>query len=403
MKNYIVICIDCLRYDYSDKLITLNSFNDRLLKFNRAYSTAPWTYPSTNSILTGLYPYNHGAIQTRQYKVGVQDPWPRPLNDNVPTLFSELKKHGYYTFGISTIFWALNEQCQYEGADHIIRSEEQDIFYKNVKAEWVIDKCKSEIKECKAPFFSYLHLSDLHRPYDLNIATECSSDKIDLLGGIEEWDIRPYSNHSEFNQLFKTNKRELYANLIKYIDMQLRDLIQFLIESNRFNNTTFFITSDHGEEFWEHQAFETEHYDCGRKSRENWLLGTGHGHTLFEEIIHVPLFVLNPEFNVKDHQINIPVSLIDIFPTIMKVVDGKSKREVDGIPFDDNVPDRCLLSERTLYGYERKALIKDNRKYIASPFEDNYIMFDNAMDPFDKQPVFVTETNENIGKLMELF
>ncbi len=391
MYNFIIICIDCLRYDRISDL-RLTPFLAGLVEefgfsFENTYTSAPWTYPATNSILTGLYPHNHGAFQEGIYRQGVKDPWPLALSSDIPTLFSDLKRYGYFNLGISTLYWALNEKCQYSGVDRIIRSEEQDVFYKNVKSEWVIDSFMEvyshQIKNNR--FFAFLHLCDLHRPYDLDIASQYAKEPIEIMKGIEDWDIRPYLNNPHEASRFKKNKLKLYDALISYIDFQLKRLVEFLMDKNIFDNTIIIITADHGEEFWDHLEFEQQNYSCGRKSEEYWLMGTGHGHTLFNEIIHVPLIFINPYLKGFANYLTYPASTIDIFPTIMNIagIEGSQNRVIDGISLFENPIKRELLAESILYGFERKAIINGNMKFIYSPYENHFVAFDLSKDPFE--------------------
>lgn len=411
MYNFIVICIDCLRFDsfkkkYEEGLFLNNIINKHGFSFEKAYTTSPWTYPSTNSILTGLYPHKHGAYQEAIYKERVTKPWPSKLNSKIPTIFSELKKYGYYNLGISTIFWTLNENCDYSGCDKIIRTEEQNVFYKNTKAEWVVDTFinahNSEIKTNQ--FFAYLHLIDLHRPYDLDLALKHSTEPIEIMDGIDEWDIRPYLNDPENETKFKNNKIKIYNALINYLDTQIQRLIEFLTARKIFDNTFIIITADHGEEFWDHLEFEQQHYSCGKKSNDEWwLLGTGHGHTLFNELIHVPLIIINPDLAVDNKVAKSPVSIVDIYPTIMDILGVEPGMELDGKSLLKYHPQREILVESTLYGFERKAMLRDSLKYIHSPHENHFVRYDLSGDPLELNPFMNPPDDEIRLKLQSLY
>jgi len=406
MRNFVLICIDCLRYDFLKRSLQSSRFLSNLsesdtLFFESAYTTAPWTYPATNSMLTGLYPHNHGACHRGIYRNSVKEPWPSTLNSKVPTIFSELKGYGFYTLGISTIFWALNENCEYHGCDRIIR-------------EWVIksfaETYEKEIK--KNPFFAYLHLCDLHRPFDLDLAVKHSSEPIQLMEGIDEWDIRPHLDDSNKASQFKANKVRLYFALIDYVFAQIGELIEFLLQKNIFDDTTIIITADHGEEFWDHEEFQRQHYDCGYRSKtadhgeefwdheefqrqhydcgyrskQEWLIGTGHGQTLFNEIVHVPLILINPKFHLDSEAVSLPVSLVDIYPTVLEILGIEVRSNLDGRSLLKPIADRKILVENTLYGFERKAMIHGSVKHIYSPYEDHFAVCDLLSDPFEKHP-----------------
>lgn len=361
--------------------------------FESAFTTSPWTHPASNSLLTGLYPHNHGARHRGRYRRTVRDPWPSPLSESSSTIFTHLKSAGYYTLGISTIFWALNEKCTYTGCDKIIRSEKQDLSYRNIKAEWVMkvfeDIFKNEIRQ--KSFFAYLHLSDLHRPFDLQLALDNSIEPIQLLKGIEEWHLEPYLHEPDNITCFKANKIKLYNALISYVLKQIDRLVEFLDRQDMLSNTTIIITADHGEEFWDHEEFQKEHYDCGYRSQKQWLIGTGHGHTLFNELTHIPLLLINPGFSMQDSDAQLPVSLVDIYPTILEIAGIEVEQLPDGVNLKTPSCQREILIESTLYGYEKKAVVRGSQKYIYSPYEDHFAAYDLASDPSEECADMTTE------------
>lgn len=94
--NLLLVSVDTLRPDhlgcYGDPRGASPRI-DRLAResvlFERAYSTTNWTLPAHLSMLTGLYPAEHG----------VRDEY-RGLDPRVPTLAEELRRRGYATAGV---------------------------------------------------------------------------------------------------------------------------------------------------------------------------------------------------------------------------------------------------------------------------------------------------------------
>lgn len=411
MYNFMVICIDCLRYDYSKSLLRARSLSEAVKQhgiwYENAYTTSPWTYPATNSLLTGIYPRHHGARHEGVYRENAIEPWPAGLNPHIPTIFSELKRHGYYTLGVSTIYWSLNPRSEYKDCDRIVRSEEQEVFYKNTKAEWVVDAFtqtyETEIRG--APFFAYLHLIDLHRPYDLGIAISNCPDSVEVLDGIAEWDIRRYLCDERDATRFKRNKVKLYNGLVHYIGSQVSRLIQFLKQRGIFNRTVLVITADHGEEFWDHTDFEIANYWCGLKSSRDWLLGTGHGHTMFNELVHVPLILISPAIARAGSVQSLPVSIVDVFPTLLEMIGAEPSGSVDGRSLlNPDQTDREILVESILYGFEKKALIHGSMKYISCPWEVQLTAYDLLADPTEMNALSDFRHSAKItSKLQALF
>lgn len=234
-RNFVIICVDCLRCDCVALEASLTSSLAPTLQnadvfFEHAYSAAPWTYPATNSILTGRYPRNHGAWHHTPYRERVSEPWPDPMAPAVPTLFSLLGPIGCYTLGVSTIYWALNQRCPYNEIDKIVRTEDQNVFYKNTKAEWVfgrfLEAYDEEIRG--APFCAYLHLIDLHRPYDLELAQQHSVGPLEIVEGLDEWDIQRLKDVDPYGVQVAANPVLVKGIFVWYEDPEAPDGVSYL-------------------------------------------------------------------------------------------------------------------------------------------------------------------------------
>ena len=68
---------------------------------------------------------------------------------------------------------------------------------------------------------------------------------------------------------------DLYDGEICWVDDNLRRLFSWLRVNNLADETLIVIVSDHGEEFLEHN-------------------GIGHGETLFQEVLRIPLIMSGP-------------------------------------------------------------------------------------------------------------
>jgi len=107
----------------------------------------------------------------------------------------------------------------------------------------------------------------------------------------------------------------LYDGEIRYTDEKLiGQLVNKLKQLGLYQQTMIIVTSDHGEEFFDHSGWE-------------------HGHTLYDELIKVPLIIKFPDLKYKGQRSKTIVSLVDLMPTIcdeMRVdssglkIDGKS-------------------------------------------------------------------------------
>ncbi|MFB6225066.1 MAG: hypothetical protein ABEI13_01265, partial [Candidatus Paceibacteria bacterium] len=140
------------------------------------------------------------------------------------------------------------------------------------------------------------------------------------------------------------------------------------------------------EEFWEHAELERNHFFDPRE-----YYGIGHGHTLFQEIINIPIIVWGvEEENTRTHR----VSTADIAPTILDQLGDNTSQSnsnlpmrFDGISLEKEKKHDVVLSEETAYGYEKKAIMKEEYKLIVSEGDDVRFLFNLSEDPGEKQPL----------------
>ena len=95
--------------------------------------------------------------------------------------------------------------------------------------------------------------------------------------------------------------KALYDGEIAFTDRAIGDLVAGLRERGLLGKTLVVLTGDHGEEFFEHQGF-------------------GHGHSLFGEVIRVPLLFSCPGAVPKGGRVNRQVRTIDIMPTVLDLL-----------------------------------------------------------------------------------
>jgi arylsulfatase A-like enzyme len=145
------------------------------------------------------------------------------------------------------------------------------------------------------------------------------------------------------------------------------------------------VTSDHGEDLWDHDAVDIPR----------------HGHTLYEEVVHVPLLMRAPGLIPAGIRVRTPISLIDLAPTLLGLAGLPPRRSMRGQNMADalragNEPEmRPLLSEAVRYGPPRYAWREDGLKVILTPdpapideissvVPDRLEIFDLAGDPLEQ-------------------
>lgn len=335
--NIILIVVDCLRADhlssYGYSRETSPIMDDMAatgILYKNAYSCAAWTKPAVASIFTSLYPNRHNTIMNVD-----------ALPDRLLTLAEILKNNGYNTGffngGNPNIGGKLNF---YQGFDSFFEP-----------ARWgmiLTDQFLTHISGIEnKKFFAYLHYMDLHLPYNRNEYNDYFSEKTEnyllMPRYISLEPIRLATAADAFPEKDRQYLAALYDGQIRYVDSAIKKIISTLKEKNLLENTIMIITSDHGEELWDHKNFE-------------------HGHTLYNELLHVPLIITGGKF--KPSVIETPVSIIDLFPTILDLanipfrklkIDGKSLLKVRSRP---------LFAMGTLFNDEKYCLIKNNLKLI---------------------------------------
>ena len=300
--NIVLITIDTLRadhlscYGYDRKTSpNIDSIAKGGIRYTKAIATSSWTSPSIASIMTSLYPISHGVRHgfTKSGKAYNQE----LLHEKFDTLAEVLKNHGYTTFGAVANVHMVEELGFGQGFDYY----HCEGFDKASKINKVVFSWKDKIKNANK-FFLWVHYFDPHHFYHAQFPW------INDYAG-ELWIGNSHlskMNMSELIKLIPTLKKRrntleylisLYDSEINYVDYHVGNLLYKL---GLDKNSLIIITSDHGEEFLDHGFL------C-------------HAHSLFQELIHVPLIIKLPlpsKASIIDVN-NEPVSIIDILPTIL--------------------------------------------------------------------------------------
>jgi arylsulfatase A-like enzyme len=166
------------------------------------------------------------------------------------------------------------------------------------------------------PFYIYLHYMDVHSPYDT------------IWYPLFEEEI--YASQDEKEKLINT-----YDGRIVYVDQQIQRIWEELLARNMSDDTLLIITADHGEEFYEHE-------------------GTGHCTTLYDELIRVPLIMINTSLAGVRRKVEKQIQLIDLPITVLDFLDIAPPEHMIGktlLPLMDNSPllleTACALSYTT--------------------------------------------------------
>jgi len=371
-KNIILIVLDCLRVDYlKDDICPFLSFLANSSIFSKKnISASNWTYPSVISLLSGLYPHTHGGQIVD--KIGNDHSLPALFNSNTVFIQDILNCNGYFTSCYYTIPWVRFLQETFCVSAPLY----------NQPANFVFSKVAKDLTRIRENFFIYIHLGDLHAP--IKVPTEYKNFlKVENLPNLEKWDFQNgvNLNASEF-QRYKTNRIKLYKAVIRFVDDELRKFFNFL-EKNKLNqNTLVIITSDHGEEFWEHVKIEKQLFFDPRN-----IYGVGHGHCFFNCVIETPVIIAKLAEN--ESKIFELTSSVDVVPTILDELNYEGKHLFDGLVFGKRKMNDIIISEAPYYGYtKKKAIIQYPFKLITSPDDGVDLLFNINKDTEENEPIY---------------
>ena len=299
--NVVVILIDTLRADHLghhgyDR--PTSPFLDELaadhVSFTRAHGTAPHTVPSVLSLWSATYPARHG----NQYYPGLDSfeagklRMPPSVPGALPLLAELFRERGYGTAAVVTNPWLQADWGFDRGFDEYRFMADAVAADVNRAALEVLDALSPE-----EPFLLYLHYMDVHTPYQSPDAIRDAFTQ--GMTGRQVYANGPFPGLTE-EDLHYTEA--CYDASIRGLDEALKRLFAELRERDLADSTLFAIVSDHGEEFGDHG-------------------GLGHGTTLYGELLKVPLVFVHPDLARNPREIDVPVSVVDVLPTLLELTD----------------------------------------------------------------------------------
>jgi arylsulfatase A-like enzyme len=372
--NVILISADTLRadrvgaYGYERRPTSprIDALARESLVFEVHLAAAPWTTPSHLSLLTGLTPTGHGVTASDRALRDALDgerPLPR-LADEVTTLAEVLTAHGW-TSAAFTGGATLDPRI---GFDQGFGTYDTSM----VK----LDDAKMArlfqwIEGQEEPFFLFWHTFEVHAPY---VAGDFLSDVLpfpraralaERLSNLPEkggWkQVRQAKRVMRRHDAYTPEvTRALYDGGVRSFDRRLGELLDFLEGRGLDDRTLLVLTSDHGEQLG----------DTGRPAPYGDGFYNVHGHTLYEEMIRVPLIVRRPGSR-EGRRVPAVTASIDVLPTILDLagieappgVQGRSLRPLwEG---GEAWSPAAALSESLSESEEKKSLRSDRYKLVV--------------------------------------
>ena len=348
----------------------LSAFSRESLVFERAFSPSSWTRPSTASILTGYHPTVHGATT-----------FERGIREDIPTLAERFKIGGYVTAGFVSNLHVAPRTTFRRGYDTYELVGLEGDFFTVTSSPQLTDKAtkflSEQAKNPESQFFLYLHYFDPHYHYIHHPEFDRSSWYSGQMRSNMDWKSIQAEAPS-FSDDDLRYVKDLYDEEVDFTDLFIQKLVETLKSSPFAENTLLVITADHGEEFKNHGHM-------------------GHGNSLYEELVHVPLLLWAPK-RVAPGRISTWVSTYDITPTLSGMEPLAAAPEYTGraLPLTENEG-----AERDLFlsvHYKPKvapqrieAIVRRPYKFIRDFKANRAQLFNIENDPLERDNLISTQ------------
>lgn len=398
--DVVFILIDTLRadrvgaYGHARQLAPfLEDYARRSLVFDRAYSASSWTLPAVMSLFLGQRPFDHGLVE-----------FYARLPDERVTLAEMLSAHGYDTaaflattalpaeLGYGQGFGTYRVVGNTRTADEVIDASEVN----TAALEWLDGRARGR------PFFLYLHYMEPHWPYVAHPGVTAPrsglpprSDPYFLhaehLGEIADQQLSrraargnaiedpvERARNWDFSADELARLRDLYDGEVKYLDRRLAELFAQLERRGTLANSVVVVTADHGEELGEHGLF-------------------GHGATLYDAEIHVPLLVHLPGSRPTGH-VSDPVETAGLAAALLRTagIEPAPTFRVSPVPLalDTRHPFPAPVSQLAKIAHyalwlHRTAVVDGDRKLLVAS-EGTPSVRDLHADPEEQHPLDAT-------------
>lgn len=335
--------------------------------YERAFATSPWTAPSFGSIFTGQLPSRHGVMRQERPDGSVLF---GSLDSGSVPVAERLSANGYRTAAFVNNPFLSPEFGLDRGFDLYDYSPGDNREIRPAGA--MVDRTLEWIDaQASTSFFVVMQLFDPHLDYDAPSPFRGRfTDTID-----SEWELPVgemnaiRSQAAELTAGDRSFIEAAYDEEVAYVDEQLGRFRQALADRGLLDGSLVLLTSDHGEEFFEHGGFE-------------------HGHALWQELVHVPLVAWGP--GVVAGRDPSPASIVDLAPTVLEFAGLAPVPSTAGVTLwpslsaSGELPERTLYAEQNLYGTELKAAIRWPFKLIVSVESGGRFLFDLEANPEER-------------------
>ena len=362
----VMIFIDTLRPDHlslygyeRETTPNLDSWAEEAAVFTQARSVAPWTLPSARTMMTGHHPEQWSQVETLQ---------------------GYFAKEGWATaFLAGNFYLSSNFEAARDWGLHRCLNLPAGSTQTDRALDW-LDQHPDQ------PAFLMLHYMDAHLPYTEPLwwRRRFAGSRPDAFSSDEFHRGHVLKAYDKLDDAGVQYIRDRYDNNIAYIDHLLERVL-----SRLGDNDTVVVLSDHGEEFWDHGAFE-------------------HGHTLYDEVMRVPLVIKGP--GMQAGRFDMPVSLLDVAPSLAHGAGLSVPPErFAGWPLQEAADgtraaafrERPQAFGRPLYGLRKWGVLTGDDKYTtAEGSDERYALAEDPGEAADQYATGWTEAPTDAWKNM---
>jgi arylsulfatase A-like enzyme len=350
LPNVILISLDTLRADHLGCFGYARETSPRLdrfalegVAFADATSQAPHTLASHMSLMTSVLPSAHGIVRGTER-----------LSDDVTTLAERLRDAGLRTAAVvedglvsATYGFHRGFERYDQGSPGLEAAPD--------RAALTFRRAEARVRELAGQsFFLFVHTYGIHTPY--NAPTSWAATFDPGYGGAVASGFDHVAGRRAAAGLLPLDAADvrhvvaLYDNGIRAADEAFGGFVDRLAELGLAANTIVIVVADHGEEFFDHRI----------------SIAT-HGHSLYQELVHVPLIVRWPVHVPAGNVAKQPVALVDVQPTILALLSlpaaaGLQGVDVSGAWRGAALPERAIVSQE-LY-YTRQSAVRIGREKL---------------------------------------
>lgn len=325
------------------------------VRFEQARTVAPITLPAHASMLTGLYPFEHGARDNSIFRVP----------GDLTTLAEHLSRSGYSTGAVMGSFVLHSSFGLDQGFDVYLDVPRRQLETALHEDQRTADEVTSEalkllqLRRLRPPFLLWVHYFDPHFPFEPPAALLRQA-----LAGAPPESLPRAELH-----------RRQYAAEVAFVDREIGRLLEGIGALLPDVDLLTAVVGDHGEGLWEHDELT-------------------HGYQTYDTTLLVPLILHHRRLPAR--VVEKPVSVIDLAPTL-EVLLGVEPQVTTGVSLTGLVglggggrADRPIYFETCLpyYGHRWSpvfGIVDGPMKLIEAPRPE---LYDVARDPAERSNLY---------------